>query len=91
MTQRNLTLVVLVYLVASVITLIVYALDKSAAKRGARRTPESTLHFLSLVGGWPGALLAQGLFRHKTMKRYFRLVFWITVAVNLAGLALIFQ
>jgi uncharacterized membrane protein YsdA (DUF1294 family) len=90
-TQRNLTLVVLVYLVASILTFIVYALDKSAAKRGARRTPESTLHFLSLVGGWPGAVLAQRIFRHKTMKRTFRLVFWITVAVNLAGLALMLQ
>lgn len=91
MTQRNLTLVVLVYLVASLITFMVYALDKSAAKRGARRTPESTLHLLSLVGGWPGAVLAQGLFRHKTLKRSFRFVFWITVAVNLSGLALMFQ
>jgi uncharacterized membrane protein YsdA (DUF1294 family) len=90
-TQRNLTLVFLVYLVASFITFIVYALDKSAAKRGARRTPEVTLHFLSLVGGWPGAVLAQGLFRHKTMKHPFRLVFWLTVAVNLAGLALMLQ
>ncbi len=89
--QRNLTLVVLVYLVASLITFIVYALDKSAAKRGARRTPEVTLHFLSLVSGWPGALLAQRIFRHKTLKRYFRLIFWISVAVNLAGLALMLQ
>jgi uncharacterized membrane protein YsdA (DUF1294 family) len=76
----------IVYGVASAAAVIVYAADKSAARRDEWRTPERTLHLLALVGGWPGALVAQTLFRHKTRKMSFRLVFWITVVVNCAAL-----
>lgn len=71
------------YVVASTATFFVYAVDKSAAARASRRTPENTLHLLSLAGGWPGALLAQQFLRHKSSKREFRQVFWATVASNL--------
>ncbi|MET4580252.1 cold shock and DUF1294 domain-containing protein [Ottowia thiooxydans] len=74
-----------VYLAASAITFAAYGLDKSAAKRGAWRTPEQTLHILALVGGWPGALVAQQVFRHKSSKSEFRAVFWCTVVLNIAA------
>ena len=74
------------YLGASTVTFFVYALDKSAAKNNRWRTPEKTLHLLGLIGGWPGALAAQKLLRHKTSKRTFQAVFWSTVLVNCAGL-----
>lgn len=74
------------YAAASVVTFIAYALDKSAAKRGGWRTRESSLHALALVGGWPGALLAQQFLRHKSTKAEFRAVFWLTVVLNVAGL-----
>ena len=73
------------YLGASLITFFVYAFDKSAAARGAWRTAESTLHLLALVGGWPGALLAQQILRHKSAKTEFRTVFWATVVLNVAA------
>ena len=76
----------LVYLIASAICYVLYAIDKSAAVAGRRRTPERTLHFWALVGGWPGALLAQHALRHKSVKAGFRAVFRVTVAANLAGL-----
>ncbi len=71
-----------IYLVASLITFVTYALDKSAAMKGNWRTPESTLHMLSLLGGWPGALVAQQKLRHKSKKQPFRFIFWFTVATN---------
>ena len=74
-----------VYGAASVVTFVAYAMDKSAATKGAWRTPESTLHFLGLACGWPGALLAQQLLRHKSTKTEFRATFWITVVLNVAG------
>lgn len=74
------------YAAASVITFFAYALDKSAARRGGWRTRESSLHALALAGGWPGALLAQQYLRHKSTKAEFRSVFWVTVALNVAGL-----
>ena len=74
-----------VYLGVSVLAFLAYAVDKSAARRQARRTPESTLHILALAGGWPGALLAQQLLRHKSTKAAFRGVFWATVVLNTLG------
>lgn len=76
-------LVLVLYASASVLTFIMYAVDKSAAQTGAWRTQESTLHLLSLAGGWPGALVAQQMLRHKTKKQSFRSVFWLTVLLNL--------
>lgn len=74
------------YLGMSAISLGMYALDKSAARKGSQRTPENTLHLLSLAGGWPGAMYAQQLLRHKSRKTSFRVVFWLTVIANVAGL-----
>jgi uncharacterized membrane protein YsdA (DUF1294 family)/cold shock CspA family protein len=70
------------YVIACPFAFIMYAVDKSAARKGAWRIQESTLHLLSLAGGWPGALVAQQTFRHKTKKQSFRSVFWVTVLVN---------
>lgn len=74
-----------VYLAMSAITFMAYALDKSSARKGAWRTAESTLHVMSLAGGWPGALLAQQFLRHKSTKAGFRAVFWLTVVANVAA------
>jgi len=77
---------VFVYLGASVITFLAYASDKSKAQRGDWRTPESTLHMFSLIGGWPGAAIAQQLLRHKSQKKEFRVGFWFTVLANSGAL-----
>ncbi|MFC5461827.1 DUF1294 domain-containing protein [Massilia niabensis] len=74
------------YLGLSAAAFIAYAFDKSAAQNNEWRTPESTLHMFGLVGGWPGALLAQQLLRHKSKKESFRTMFWLTVAANCAAL-----
>lgn len=81
--------VVGLYLAASVMAFIAYAMDKAAAVNATRRTPERRLHLLSLAGGWPGALLAQQVLRHKSSKRAFRRVFWFTVALNLVAFVLL--
>ena len=67
---------------------LLYWSDKRNAMTGGWRTPESTLHIVALAGGWPGAIVAQRLLRHKTLKSSFRVVFWSTVALNLMALAL---
>lgn len=74
------------YLAVSALTFISYALDKSAARKGRWRTAESTLHLLALGGGWPGALIAQQLLRHKSKKQAFRARFWMTVLLNCGAL-----
>ncbi len=70
------------YLAVSLFTFILYAIDKSAAQNGSWRTQETTLHLFALVGGWPGAMIAQQSLRHKSKKQSFRAVFWVTVILN---------
>nr|CAP48610.1 putative integron gene cassette protein [uncultured bacterium] len=82
--------ILLFYLVISAATFGAYALDKSAAKKGAWRTSESTLHLFALIGGWPGALIAQSGLRHKSRKQPFRGVFWATVVLNCAAFIWLF-
>jgi uncharacterized membrane protein YsdA (DUF1294 family)/cold shock CspA family protein len=77
--------IAMAYLVMSVVTFIAYSIDKTAAIKGRWRTSEGTLHLLALAGGWPGAMAAQQILRHKTKKASFRIVFWLTVVLNVAG------
>jgi uncharacterized membrane protein YsdA (DUF1294 family) len=70
----------------SIATFFVYAIDKKAARNGQWRIPESLLHLLALLGGWPGALAAQSILRHKWRKHRFMRVFWLTVGLNLGFL-----
>lgn len=77
------------YVILGVITYGMYAKDKAAAQSGDWRTPESTLHLLSTLGGWVGALVAQTHLRHKSQKPEFRIAYYLTVIINLAGLLFI--
>jgi uncharacterized membrane protein YsdA (DUF1294 family)/cold shock CspA family protein len=79
------------YLVGSAVAFFAYALDKSAARNDGWRTPETTLHIFSLVGGWPGALVAQKVLRHKSKKQSFQVAFWVTVVLNCSALGWLFS
>ena len=70
-------------LTMSVVTLVAYGFDKLRAKRIGWRVPENTLHIMALLGGWPEALIGHKIFRHKTQKTSFRIVFWTSVVCNL--------
>lgn len=72
-----------VYVGLSLWSFAMYAYDKRQAQTGGWRTPESSLHTVALLGGWPGALLAQQWLRHKSSKVPFRRVFWATVVLNM--------
>jgi len=79
------------YGVVSVVCYAVYDRDKSAAVQGRRRVSEDTLLMLGLLGGWPGAIVAQQRLRHKSSKASFRAQFWGTVLGNMAGLVGLFM
>lgn len=78
-----------IYVAASAAAFALYGVDKSAARAQARRTPEKTLLVIGLLGGWPGAILAQQLLRHKSAKASFRAAFWATVVVNVGAFLLL--
>ena len=71
------------YVGMSVVAFIAYAVDKRRSKKGGWRTPEATLHWIEFLGGWPGAVPAQLLFRHKTRKSVFQITFWAIVAAHI--------
>lgn len=75
-----------VYGAVSLVLFVMYWIDKRAAQRGAQRTAENTLHLFELCCGWPGALMAQQVFRHKTRKGSYQFVFWLAVLSNLGTL-----
>lgn len=77
------------YLLAvNLTTLLVYGLDKALAAIGLLRVPERVLHGLAFLGGSPAGLAAQRLFRHKTAKTRFQVVYWLIVAVQVALLVI---
>ncbi|AOV97487.1 DNA-binding protein [Edwardsiella hoshinae] len=67
----------------NLLTFLLYGGDKLAARRQWRRIPERILLGIGVVGGWPGGLLGQWLFRHKTRKEAFRNAFLLSVVANL--------
>ena len=75
----------LIYGVASFTCFIGYGLDKHAAENKRWRVSETVLLLLGLAGGWPGGLIGQEVFRHKTQKKTFRTLFWMSVAINMAA------
>lgn len=79
-----------VYLAASVLAFVTYAIDKSAAVNNQWRIAENTLHLFGLLGGWPGALAAQRMFRHKSSKPSFQGMFWVTVVLNCCAFGWLF-
>jgi uncharacterized membrane protein YsdA (DUF1294 family) len=74
----------LLYAGASLLCFVLYGVDKAAARAGRDRISESTLLSLGFIGGWPGAIVAQQMFRHKTSKWTFRVRFWASVVSNIA-------
>ncbi|HVZ13019.1 MAG TPA: DUF1294 domain-containing protein [Bauldia sp.] len=70
----------------SVVTFGLFGIDKRAAGMDAWRIPERTLLGLALVGGSPGAIIGQHVFRHKTRKEPFRTTLYVIVALQLVAL-----
>lgn len=75
------------YALTSMVAFGLYGFDKSAARQGQRRISENTLLLYALIGGWPGSILGQKRFRHKTVKQPFRSMFWCAVILNLGIVA----
>jgi uncharacterized membrane protein YsdA (DUF1294 family) len=81
--------VLVIYSATSLLNFILYWSDKRAAENGTQRIPEKTLQLLSFIGGWPGGLFAQRFFRHKSTKKSFQFVYWLSVFFNIAVLFVI--
>ena len=79
------------FLLINALTTGMYGADKMAARKGLRRVPEATLLVFGVTGGWPGAIVGQQLFRHKTQKQPFKTYFFISVVVSIAMMAVVYH
>lgn len=62
-----------IYLAAiTLVTFVMFAIDKSKSKSKSRRIPERTLLIISAMGGSLGAMLAMHFVRHKTQHAKFK-------------------
>lgn len=68
----------------NLVTFIYFGHDKSTARRQVYRVPVKVLMALTSAGGSPAAGLAMLIFRHKTKKRAFRIVYFLVIAIHIA-------
>lgn len=79
------------FLLINVLTMLIYGADKLAARKGMSRVPEATLLVFGVTGGWPGAIVGQQLFRHKTQKQPFKTYFFLSIVVSIAVMAAVYH
>lgn len=78
------------FLLTNLLTLIIYGVDKMAARKNGRRVPEFTLLAFGFLGGWCGAYVGQQLFRHKTRKQPFKTYFVVSSLASVLLMAAIY-
>jgi uncharacterized membrane protein YsdA (DUF1294 family) len=66
----------------NVVAFVYYGYDKARAKASRSRVPEAVLHGMALAGGTLGAYVGMRVFRHKTIKGSFRIVFWVIAVLQ---------
>ena len=59
-------------IVITIVTFLVYGIDKWKAKQGSWRISEASLLILAVIGGSIGALFGMKVWHHKTMHKKFR-------------------
>ena len=62
-------------LICNSLLFVLMYVDKQKAVKRQWRIPEKTLLLLGLIGGGFGGLISMKVFRHKTMKRLFKVVY----------------
>ncbi|MBQ4916914.1 MAG: DUF1294 domain-containing protein [Muribaculaceae bacterium] len=76
---------ILIYLaIINLCAFVAFGIDKLKARRGAWRTPESTLLLLAAIGGSFGSFLGMKVWRHKTQHKKFTILVPLLMAIHIA-------
>ena len=62
------------YALMTIVTFVLYGVDKAKAKKGKWRIPEKTLLLFAACFGGLGAFLGMRIFRHKTKHTSFKII-----------------
>ena len=62
------------YALMTIVTFVLYGIDKGKAKKGQWRIPEKTLLLFAMCFGGLGAFLGMKIFRHKTKHTSFKIL-----------------
>lgn len=76
--------------IMSIISFTLYGVDKKKAIKGKERIKEKTLLFYTIFNGAIGAFFARFVFRHKTEKKYFSLIIFAGLFIQVLGLAILY-
>jgi uncharacterized membrane protein YsdA (DUF1294 family) len=79
----NIKYIMFYLLIINLISFALYFIDKQKSKRDKWRIKESTLHFVSFLGGTLGSIAAMILFHHKTKKPMFVMITIIALLFNI--------
>lgn len=80
-------MLVLYLMAVNALTFFLYWWDKRQARWKGWRVPETVLLLAGAAGGSVAGFIAQKVFRHKTRKQPFQLIFWIIVAAQMYAVA----
>lgn len=73
-------------IIISIVTFVVYGIDKYKAKHDKWRIRESVLILLAVIGGSIGALAGMWILRHKTLHAKFKYGIPIILVLQIVGL-----
>ena len=90
MEHTMLIIAIAAYVLWNFITFMLYAIDKSRAKRNKWRISEATLIAVAFFMGGVGAWLGMSLLRHKTQHIKFKLLVPLATVINIGILVLIY-
>ena len=77
----------IIYLVViNIIAFLAMGIDKRRSQKKEWRISEKALLGLAFIGGSVGAILGMYVFRHKTKKIYFHILFYVALVLQIIGI-----
>ncbi len=70
------------YALMTIVTFVLYGVDKAKAKKGKWRIPEKTLLLFAACFGGLGAFLGMKIFRHKTKHTSFKIIVPVSMIIQ---------
>jgi uncharacterized membrane protein YsdA (DUF1294 family) len=81
--QFDATLLISFFIGINAAAIITTGFDKSLARSGALRMPETISYVIALLGGSPGTVLGMHVFKHKQRKAAFQFVLLLIFVAQL--------